>query len=205
MKPMMIPIQVIFAGLLLVCAACAPAAAHNGGVRQPGLGVQLPGDFPTGFVQYARVDRVDKTIREIFVSQAAVDAIQGWQPLPNGTMIVIVGYHAQRGADGEALRDANGFWLPGESAAPIHVAEKRDDWTTADFTEDGVRNGAWNFGSFDAVSLARTDEDLVQCFNCHSTTGGTDFIWTHGELARYVRDSGAVQYRYCDLSGRSPC
>lgn len=188
----------------LFAAGCAPAVRGEN-ARQAGSGVVLPRDFPAGFVQYARVDRVDKTVRYLYVIETALDAIQGWQPLPNGTMIAIVGYRAQRDANGEPLRDDAGYWLPGESLGPIHVAEKRNDWVSTDFSVPDVRSGAWNFGSFDALMLERTDEDLVQCFNCHNTTGGTDFIWTHPQLARFVRDPSAVQYRYCELSGRSPC
>ena len=74
-------------------------ALVGAGVIALGSQVRAGGDkvvFPEGFdkgVLYTTVDRADnKQYREIYTSQAAVDAAKKGQPLPDGTVITPIQY-----------------------------------------------------------------------------------------------------------------
>ena len=71
--------------------------------------------FPEGFdkgVLYTTVDRADnKQYRELYTSQAAVDAAKKGEPMPDGTVITLVQYKAKLGADGNPEKDANGRFI----------------------------------------------------------------------------------------------
>lgn len=167
--------------------------------------VPLPQNFPDGFVQYARVDRKDGTIRDLYINQESLEALrqQGLFGIPNQTILFIDGYYAARDEAGELLFDEAGHLMKGEPFEAIHLSEKRTDWRAEDFP-GGVRSGNWNFGSFDAQSGANFSESINACFNCHNTTIETDFAYSAPDLLRFVR-TGEVQYRWCELSGRTPC
>ncbi len=191
--------------LLLICGLFLLALR---GSQSAGRSVQVPGvallNFPQDFVQYARVDRLDAMVRDLFISAEALAAARAGRPMPYGSTIAIVAYQAQRGADGVPLRDEQGHLVRGESPGIVHVAQKRGDWQAQDFPGGTVPLfDEWNFGSF-ALNGERHDEDLLACINCHNTTGREDPLWSNTLLRRFI-SSGEVQYFYCELSGRSPC
>lgn len=186
-----------FCLLVLALTACATKAAPAS------LGVALPADYHQNLVQYARVDREDQTIRELFVRPETIEQIQSSRALADGTVIVIEAYHALENAEGEPLLDADGRYLKGEPLEMVHVIEKRPNWTDADFTS-AARSGTWNFGSYQFDSSERFDEDLSACFNCHNATPATDFVYTYPLLLAYAL-TGDVQYFYCDIGGRVAC
>lgn len=185
----------LFLGLTL--AACGTKAAPTS------IGVVLPADYRNTLVQYARVDREDHTIRELYVTSHALDQLRFSRALADGTVIVIEAYHALLNDNGEPLLDADGRYLKGEPLEMVHVIEKRPDWTDSDFNSE-ARTGTWNFGSYQFESSERFDEDLNACFNCHNTTPQTDFIYTHTLLLTYAL-TGKVQYFFCDIGGRVAC
>jgi hypothetical protein len=104
----------------------APLAAALVGVAVAAIGTQVRagGDkivFPEGFdkgVLYTTVDRADnKQYRELYTSQAAVDAAKKGEPMPDGTVITLVQYRAKLGADGIPKRmrtaaSARASWPP---------------------------------------------------------------------------------------------
>lgn len=179
--------------LLLVLAACAPET----------VGVVFPADYPDGYIHYATVDRPDGVIRDLLVDAAALDAFRGGRGLPVDTHIVLRAFTAERDADGALRYDAAGRLVRGEPHPMLHIAEKRSNWTAADFPTD-VRAGQWNYGSFSAETGATFDEDLAACLNCHQARPATDFVFSLDLLRRYAR-SGEVQYLYCDLRSRVAC
>ena len=193
--------RILFA-LLLALTACATKPAPD----KIGLGVLLPEDYRQTFIQYARVDREDQTIRELYIAPDALDLVRASRFLANGTVIVIEGYHALLDDAGEPVLDAEGHYVKGEPLEMVHVIEKRPDWTAADFTTEARTTGAgdWNFGSYQFDSPEKFDEDLSACFNCHNSTQQTDFVYTYPLLLAYAR-TGEVQYFYCDISGRVAC
>ncbi|MBZ0302090.1 MAG: cytochrome P460 family protein, partial [Anaerolineae bacterium] len=141
--------------------------------------------------------------RDLYINPEAVAALRQGQPLPENTIIVIEGYHAEVGSDGNPVQGVDGHYLKAAPLAMLHVAHRRSDWTDADFPSV-VRAGRWNFGSFDVQSGARFDEDLSACFNCHQAMIQTDFLYTTADLLRYVRTQ-EPQYQFCNLRRRLPC
>src|SRR3954451_6210371 len=76
-------------------------------VRGGGGEVVVPEGFAKGLM-FTTVDRPDnKQYREVFTSQAALDAAKKGQPLPDGTVITLVQYKAKLDAQGNPEKDAN--------------------------------------------------------------------------------------------------
>lgn len=186
--------------LLLICialAACAQTAEQ---------GVRLPDNYRETFVHYATIDRADGKTRQLYIHPAALSRYRVGEPLPDGAIIVIEGYHAIRDDNGAFRYDANGQLLPNADMPleMVHIAEKRATWRETDFVDSALQIGGWNFGSYDYQSGQRFPEDLRACFNCHQAAPQDDFIYSRPLLDRYAR-SGETQYIYCDLPGRVAC
>lgn len=172
------------------------AEARSGDLR-------FPATFPENFVQYARVDRGDGKIRDLFISRSALDAMALGFDLPDYAVLIIAGYEAQRGEDGAFLRDENGWFVKGQPFESFHIAEKRSNWRLEAFPAPDFA-GAWNFGSFTQEGREPFDEDLAACFNCHQTTIQTDFVYTRRQIIHFAR-TGQTQYFYCPLAERVAC
>ena len=181
--------------LLLVLTGCGGQVI----AREPGT--IFPAAYRETFVHYARVDRIDGTVRDLYVSPGALDAVSG--PLPVDTTFVIEGYYAAVDEAGAYLTDEAGRFIIGEPFETLHIIQKRGDWTAADFPGQ-TRAGDWNFGSFRADTGQRFDEDLLACFNCHNASPRTDFIYSRPLLTNYRR-TGLVQYFFCNVSARVAC
>lgn len=200
--------------LVGLCAACAPADAAAPvpsatpqappAPQFPVSGMTYPADFRERFVQYATVERSDGTSRDLYIHPDALRRYSVGRALPEGTIIVIEGYHALPGADGRGYQTgADGRYQRGEPLEAVHVIEKRGGWRDTDFVSE-LRAGGWNFGTFDARSGQPFNENTISCFNCHNGTPQTDFLQSRALLDRYAV-SGLVQYFYCDLPGRLGC
>ncbi len=187
--------------LLIFLLALTACTADTDATRQPG--VSLPDDYRSSFIHYARVDRPDGTARDLYISPNALPAYRRGAPLPYETTIIIEGYDAAVDDLGDYLRDEQGWYVKGAPFEALHVIQKRSDWTATDF-ESAARAGAWNFGSFEAISGQRFDESLTTCTNCHNSTPQNDFLYSRPLLDRYAQ-SGLVAYFYCNLRGRAVC
>jgi hypothetical protein len=203
---------IIFASLVayiaLTALVCNLLNARLGPPLQPTLApkysaVKLPDDYRRWFHHYETIERVDGTIRDIYINPGMMRRIRPGGALPDNTVIVIEAYHAQRDAEGKWLRDKAGHFIKGEPFEMIHVMEKRPTWRPTDFP-DTLRAGQWNFGSFDFRTHERFNESLNACFNCHNATDRSDFVHTYFEILDFIT-SGETQYRYCNLTGRIAC
>ncbi|MCB9437933.1 MAG: cytochrome P460 family protein [Anaerolineales bacterium] len=189
--------------MLGLVVACQSEATTNAPTPHPHSAVTYPAQYRTDFVHYLTVDRIDGTIRDIYISPAALDAARRNVALPDETVIVIEAYHIQVDADGEPLVDEQGHYLKADPFEMVHVIEKRADWQDSDFVST-ARVGEWNFGSFDAQTGDYFDEDTAACFHCHNPMFNTDFVYTYPQLATYAATK-EVQHLYCDLANRLPC
>ena len=168
----------------------APLAAALVGVTVAAIGTQVRagGDkivFPEGFdkgVLYTTVDRADnKQYRELYTSQAAVDAAKKGEPMPDGTVVTLVQYRAKLGADGNPEKDANGRFIKGDLAA-YTVMEKRKGWG-AEYPEN-IRNGEWEYQAFTAAKQPNPNAKLTACFECHKPLPqASDLLFTYGKMA----------------------
>src|SRR5262245_50011796 len=91
----------------VVAAVTATVAAVSVQAQRGDL-ITFPADYGKG-VKYATVDRVDiKQVRELYTSQAAIDAAKKGQPTPQGTVITMVQYAAQVDDKGELVKGPDG-------------------------------------------------------------------------------------------------
>ena len=149
-------------------------------VRAGGDLVKFPDGFDKG-VLFTTVDRPDnKQFREVYTSQAALDAAKKGEPLPDGTVITLVQYKAKLGADGNPEKDANGRFIKGNLIG-YTVMEKRTGWGTE--YPDNVRNGEWEYQAFKADKSPNTAANLTGCFNCHKPLDpAKDFVFSYDKL-----------------------
>ena len=150
-------------------------------VRAGGDKVAFPEGFDKG-VLYTTVDRADnKQYRELYTSQAAVDAAKKGQPMPDGTVITLVQYQAKLGADGNPEKDADGRFIKGDLVA-YTVMEKRKGWGTE--YPDNIRNGEWEYQAFTPAKQPNPNAKLTACFECHKPLpSASDFLFSYGKMA----------------------
>lgn len=117
--------------------------------------VAFPANYKDG-VHYTTVERGN--IREdIYASREAVEAAKKGQPLPSGTVITMEDYR-----DGRLFRTI--------------VMEKRAGWGER-YAQD-VRNGDWEFQSFQPDRTVNRSENVTRCMGCHKAQDKNDFVFT---------------------------
>ncbi len=163
-------------------------ALVGAGVIALGTQVRAGGDkvvFPEGFdkgVMFTTVDRADnKQYREVFTSQAALDAAKKGEPLPDRTVITLVQYKAKLDAQGNPEKDANGRFIKTDILG-YTVMEKRKGWG-AEYDEK-IRNGEWEYQAFTAAKAVNANAKLTACFECHKPLpSGQDFVYLYNKMA----------------------
>lgn len=190
--------------LVLVFAALnrrQPPAALAVGEPVP---MSLPTDYRERFVLYLQVDRVDLTVRHVYVLPESLEAIAAGETLPYGTQIIIEAYHAQLDIFGKPLEDENGRFVAGEMFPQIHMMEKRDNWTVDDLPSPvGVIE--WNFASFNYDSFLPSTENRNDCLTCHDSAAfRRDLVFSRRFMEAYAL-SEEMQYLYCHLPERANC
>lgn len=150
-------------------------------VRAGGDLVKFPEGFDKG-VMFTTVDRADnKQYREVFTSQAAIDAAKKGQPMPDGTVITLVQYRAKLAADGNPEKDANGRFIKTDVLG-YTVMEKRKGWG-AEYP-DNIRNGEWEYQAFTPAKAVNANAKLNTCFECHKPLpSGQDFVFLYNKMA----------------------
>lgn len=186
--------------LIIFCLIAAGCANSTESSPRKISGVPYPENYRADFIHYATIDRVDGTIRDLYINP---NTVFNGRNLPENTVIVVEAYYAKRDGNGNLLTDENGHFIKDTPFEMIHVIEKRGDWKAADFVSS-ARIGDWNFGTFEVESGTSFDESLNDCFNCHNPTQHTDFIYSLPLLAGFSRTQ-EVQYFYCDLPDRLAC
>jgi hypothetical protein len=151
-------------------------------VRAGGDLVKFPDGFDKG-VLFTTIDRPDnKQFREVYTSQAALDAAKKGEPLPDGTVITLVQYRAKLGADGNPEKDANGRFIKTNELLAYTVMEKRKGWG-AEYP-DNIRNGEWEYQAFTADKQVNAKAKLTACFECHKPLpSGQDFVFLYNKMA----------------------
>ena len=148
-------------------------------VRAGGEKIVFPEGFDKG-VLYTTVDRADnKQYRELYTSQAAIDAAKKGEPLPDGTVITMLQYAAKLDVQGNPEKDADGRFIKGNLLG-YAVMEKRTGWG-AEYP-DNVRNGDWEYQAFKADKSPNTAANLTACFNCHKPLDKQDFVFLYDKL-----------------------
>jgi cytochrome P460 len=162
------------ATLVAMAGLAVAISAHAGGDK-----VAFPETHAAG-VLYATVDRPDnKQYRELYASQAAIDAAKKGEPLPSGTVLTLVQYAAKLDAQGNPEKDANGRFIKTDIVG-YTVMEKRNGWGTE--YPDNVRNGEWEYQAFRADKTTNPSANLTACFNCHKPLDKQDFVFSYDRL-----------------------
>ena len=140
--------------------------------------------FPEGFdkgVLYTTVDRADnKQYRELYTSQAALDAAKKGQPLPSGTVITMVQWKAKLDAQGNPEKGPDGRFIKGDLNG-YAVMEKRTGWGTE--YPDTLRNGEWEYQAFTPAKAVNAAAKLNTCFECHLPKKSDDYVFLYGKMA----------------------
>ena len=63
-----------------------------------------------------------------------------------------------------------------DTLAAVNVMEKRTGWGT-DYPAN-VRNGDWDYASFQATGLRAENRDMTPCLTCHLPKAGDDFLFS---------------------------
>jgi hypothetical protein len=98
---------------------------------------------------------------ELYTSRAAIDAAKNGEPLPSGRVIALVDYR-----DGKLFRYV--------------VMEKRTGWGAS--YPSTLRNGEWEFQSFNPDKSVKADGQPDRCMSCHKSQEHQDFVWTVDQL-----------------------
>src|SRR5262245_17199723 len=171
---MTIRISVTLASIAAVAALAASVPVLAGGDK-----VAFPADYDKG-VLFTTVDRPDnKQYREFYTSAAALDAAKKGQPLPSGTVILMVQNAAKLDAQGNPEKDANGRFIK-TNVIGYTVMEKRTGWG-AEYP-DNVRNGEWEYQAFKADKTPNTAANLTACFNCHKPLDKQDYVFLYDKM-----------------------
>jgi hypothetical protein len=165
-------------------AAMAGAAAVAVTALLPGHPALAGGDkvaFPEKpGVLYATVDRPEiKQFRELYTSQAAIDAAKKGQPMPDGTIITMVQYTALLTAGGAPQKDRDGRFIKGTRIG-YAVMEKRAGWG-AEYVPQ-YRNGEWEYQAFTADRKPNDKANLFSCFACHKPLDKQDFVFSYDRM-----------------------
>jgi hypothetical protein len=141
--------------------------------------------FPEGYdkgVLFTTLDRADiKQYREVYTSQAAIDAAKKGQPLPDGTVITLLQWRAKLDAAGNPEKGPDGRFIKGDLNG-YAVMEKRKGWG-AEYDEK-IRNGEWEYQAFTPAKAVNANAKLTACFECHKPLpSGQDFVFLYNKMA----------------------
>jgi hypothetical protein len=159
----------------IAAAAMALAPQARAGADK----IAFPESYASG-VLYVTLDNAEnKQVRELYTSQAAVDAAKAGQPMPNGTVITRLHYAAQLDAQGNPVKDANGRFIKA-NLINYTVMEKRAGWGGE--YPDNVRNGDWEYQVFKTDKTPNTAANFPACFNCHKPIDKQDYVFSYDRL-----------------------
>lgn len=187
-------------GVMGIAAFFADDAPESAATATPTRtsAMTYPANYRDDFAHYLTVERIDDTVRHLYIDKAALANIKRGQPLPNGTQLIIETY--EDAPFGLSTDDD----IPGELQPFIHVAEKRDNWQREVIASSVTLDG-WNFESFTADSGHPSDENRSDCFTCHDTSAfDSDFVFSRSFIDRYIRTGETYSFT-CHRPNRQPC
>ncbi len=159
---------------LLAAGAAVAFSAWAGGDK-----VAFPANYDKG-VLYSVTDRYDtKQYRELYASKEVVDAARAGKPIPNGAVLTMVVSKAVVDDKGNPVKDANGRFKKGDLAF-YAVMEKRSGWG-AEYPAD-MRNGEWEYQTFQPDKTVNEKANLKSCFTCHKPHDKQDFVISLAKL-----------------------
>ncbi|WP_106743467.1 cytochrome P460 family protein [Yoonia maritima] len=116
-------------------------------------------------IHYTTVNRGNVT-EHMLTTQAAIDAAQAGQKIPDGTQVVLVDYR-----EGEVYR--------------YFVMEKGPGWG-AEY-DDGRRTGDWQFQFYWGDQSINMEESTARCQSCHQARSDVEYMYTYNDLRRFAQ------------------
>jgi hypothetical protein len=169
---------------VMATVAIIAAVAAAASVRAGSDGIAFPNDYAKG-VAYKTEDRLDnKQVREFFTSREAVRAAREGAPLPSGTVIAVVRYAAQLDAEGNPAKDANGRFIKTTNILGYSVREKRAGWGAV---PRGSATASGSIGSFAPTGPPIRTPITTNCFGCHKSQEGQEYMFTFDSLKVALR------------------
>ena len=167
---------------LMIALAVVAAAGAAAGVYAATEDVNLPANYRQALVTYTVVDRTDNgQVRVLYGPQAAIDAVRANRPVPSGTTLVMEIYAAQRNAQNELVRGADGRLQRG-ALANVFVMEKRTGWGAQYPAEQ--RNGEWEYAIFTPAGQRAENRNMQPCMACHLQRREADFVFSSPAMAQ---------------------
>jgi cytochrome c553 len=141
-------------------AAAAAADPHALAAAGPAIPSRMtfPAGFPTGFTLYQSAN-AEGAVSERYANDIALRAARAGQPLPDGSIVVVVN-------------------RPAAGAAPSGYAamESRAGWAAA--VPALLRNGNWDFAVFDAAHARNDRLNQAACLACHRAQAANGHVFS---------------------------
>ncbi|MBL8838182.1 MAG: cytochrome P460 family protein [Alphaproteobacteria bacterium] len=167
---------------LTITLAAVAAVGATAGVYAATEDVGLPANYRQAMANYTVVDRTDNgQVRVLYGPQAAIDAVRAGRPAPSGTTLIMEIYTAQRNAQNELVRGADGRLQRG-ALANIFVMEKRTGWGSQYPAE--LRNGEWEYAIFTPAMQRAENRNMQPCMTCHLQRRDADFVFSTAAMAQ---------------------
>ncbi len=115
-------------------------------------------------VHYTTVTRGNVT-EHMLTSQEALEAANAGEPMPNGTQVILADYR-----EGEIHR--------------YFVMEKGEGWGEEYPTYRRTKD--WQFQWYWPDGSINMNEDTQRCQSCHQSREDENYMFTYGDLRRYI-------------------
>jgi hypothetical protein len=162
------------AGLAAAWAIGLAVKVHAGADK-----VAFPENYANG-VMWLSVDKDGpKQVHELYAPREAIQAAHVDQAMPSGTVFIVVRYSAKVDDKGQPIKDANGR-MSKDKILGFNVMEKRTGWG-AEYPET-IRNGEWEYRSFNADKSSNDTVKLTVCFECHKPLVKEDYVHAYNKL-----------------------
>ena len=144
--------------------------------------VTLPEGYQSHFVRYTTVDKPERKppiVRFMYVNPKSLAASQAGGPAPQGTVLVMEDHKAQLDAEGKAVTDARGRFVPTTELTNVFVMEKQPGWGAEYSAEQ--RNGEWEYAWYQPNGDRKVGDfvKFERCFACHKgNVEDQDFTFT---------------------------
>jgi cytochrome c553 len=135
----------------------------------------FPRDFPKGFVVYqSENDAAQRRVGKSYVNAIGLAAAKAGNPLPDGTIIMVVNYAAKLDASKQPVADKDGSWAI-DKALSYSGMEARAGWGKD--VPDLLRNDNWQYSLFTADKTPRPDLNQAVCLACHKPVASTSYVF----------------------------
>ena len=155
----------------------AVCLAYN--ARADSTKVSFPSDYAKSIRWLVLDKEPQRQVHEIYAPPEAFVAARKGQPMPDGTVFVVVRYSAKLDPQGNLVTDANGRLIKNELLS-FNVMQKGKGWG-AEYS-DTLRNGEWEYRAFNADHTPNDRARLTACFECHKSQESHDFVHAYEKL-----------------------